>query len=409
MPRVRFSGWLMWALASLFYAYQYILRVLPNILMNPIIEKFQIDNSIFGQISGIYYIGYAGMHIPIGILLDRMGPKIIMPLCVLLTTLGLLPLVYTDIWLFPAIGRGLIGVGSSGAILGVFKVIRMAFPERKFTRMLGVSVTIGLLGAIYGGQPVNYMLQTLGWEAVIQALCIMGIALSIFMYFVLPRYNQGDDFKGDVWHDVLSVLSNKKVISICLLGGFMVGPLEGFADVWGTEFFKLVYDFDSNLSSSLPSLIFFGMCFGSPFLSYIADRSRAYYATIVASGFGMLVAMLLILLGHLSSTYFLSFLLFFIGILCAYQIPLIYKASTYVKEKRIGLTTASANMIIMIFGYVFHGSIGRIMDWFWKGKIENGIHLYSPETYTKGLMIIPVGLLIGSLGLLIFKYKFKEK
>ena len=85
--------WVMWALASFFYAYQYIIRVLPNIMMIDILERFQIDAALFGQYSGLYYIGYAGMHIPLGILLDKYGPKWVLPISIVMTSIGLIPLI----------------------------------------------------------------------------------------------------------------------------------------------------------------------------------------------------------------------------------------------------------------------------------------------------------------------------
>jgi sugar phosphate permease len=60
-----YSNWrifLVWFLSSIFYAYQYILRVLPNIMMPEILEKFQVNAEIFGQFSGLYYVGYSIMH-----------------------------------------------------------------------------------------------------------------------------------------------------------------------------------------------------------------------------------------------------------------------------------------------------------------------------------------------------------
>jgi len=252
------SIWLMWSLASFFYAYQYILRVLPNIMMTDILEKFQIDASLFGQYSGLYYIGYAGMHIPVGILLDKYGPKWVLPLCMILTVIGLLPLLYADHWIYPGIGRLLIGMGSSAAILGVFKIIRMSFPEDKFTFILGCSVTIGLLGAIYGGQPVNYLMHTFGSEKVLQIIILMGVVLSIATFFAIPAQATVHSQQG--WFaSVKEVLTNYKILMICLFAGFMVGPLEGFADVWGKEYLKSVYKLDENVASSLPSLTFLGM------------------------------------------------------------------------------------------------------------------------------------------------------
>ena len=182
--------WISWFLASIFYAYQYILRVLPNIMFNEFAEQFNIGAGLFGQFSGVYYIGYALMHLPIGILLDRFGPKKIMFLCILSTVIGMMPILYSHNWILALAGRTLVGIGSSAAILGTFKIIRMTFEERYFTRMLSFSVTIGLLGAIYGGGPVAYLSKIFGYQSVIFGLVIMGIILSCITYIMVPQRNR---------------------------------------------------------------------------------------------------------------------------------------------------------------------------------------------------------------------------
>ncbi|MBI2792979.1 MAG: MFS transporter [Gammaproteobacteria bacterium] len=390
------SVWLMWSLASFFYAYQYILRVLPNIMMSDILEKFQIDASLFGQYSGLYYIGYAGMHIPVGILLDKYGPKWILPLCMILTVIGLMPLLYAEHWIYPGIGRLLIGMGSSAAILGVFKIIRMSFPEDKFTFILGCSVTIGLLGAIYGGQPVNYLMHTFGSEIVLQFIILLGILLAIATFFAVPKQTTNRASQGWV-ASVKEVLTNPQIIFVCLFAGFMVGPLEGFADVWGKEYLKSVYKLNENVAASLPSLIFLGMCFGSPILSWITEKTKAYFGFIILSGVVMSLSFFLLLTGQLPVS-LLTVMFIIVGVFCAYQILAIYKASTYGGEQLVGLTTACANMIIMTFGYVFHSVIGQIMSHLWDGTMVQDVPAYDAHAYTLALMVIPIGLMMGVFG-----------
>ncbi len=70
LSKSRMIAWMIWVIASIFYAYQYILRVMPSILLNDILQQFHIDAATFGQFSGVYYIGYSLMHLPIGIMLD---------------------------------------------------------------------------------------------------------------------------------------------------------------------------------------------------------------------------------------------------------------------------------------------------------------------------------------------------
>ena len=60
-------AWMVWIIASLFYAYQYILRVMPNIMLDDIMQQFNLSSATFGQFSGVYYIGYSLMHIPLGL------------------------------------------------------------------------------------------------------------------------------------------------------------------------------------------------------------------------------------------------------------------------------------------------------------------------------------------------------
>ena len=360
---------------------------MPNIMLKDIMEQFDMNAATFGQFSGVYYIGYSLMHLPVGIMLDRFGPKKVMSGCILLCVIGLLPLLFSDYWMYPIAGRFLIGIGASAAILGVFKIIRMTFSEARFPRMLSLSVTIGLIGAIYGGGPVSYMQETFGYQTVIQAFAAGGLLLAITTYCIIPDIKNCS--KGTVISDIKEVLRNHSVILSCIFAGFMMGTLEGFADVWGTAFFKQVYGFDSTIAASIPSMIYIGMCFGAPMLTLIADRVGNYFVTIIGAGITMAVCFSFLLFSHLASG-ILSVSLILIGVCCAYQILAIYKASTYVRLQVAGLTTAVANMIIMVFGYAFHAVIG------WVVTVMGGAN--SSEALIRGLAVIPIALCLGIFG-----------
>lgn len=389
-------AWMMWIVASIFYAYQYVLRVMPNIMLQDIMEKFHMDAATFGQFSGIYYISYSLMHLPMGILLDRFGPKKIMSICISLTALGMLSIICTNHWIFPIIGRFLIGLGSSAAILGLFKIIRMIFSEEKFSRMLSFSVTIGLLGAIYGGAPVKYMCDHLGYEKVVEIFAIVGIVLAAMTYWIVPTVKS--TIQTSIFSSIKEVIRNKKVMAACLFAGLMVGPLEGFADVWGTAFLKQVYGMDGTLASSLPSMMFIGMCFGAPVLSLLAEKI-GNLLTIVGSAVIMAISFFSLFFFSLSvGALSVSFVL--IGVCSAYQILAIYKASTYVREEVAGLTTACANMIIMIFGYAFHTTIGNIVHSF------GGANVSSALIY--GVSVVPIALCLGGIGFSVLYLKEKK-
>ncbi|KTC80249.1 MFS transporter [Legionella cherrii] len=394
MSTSRIVAWFVWIVASIFYAYQYVLRVMPNIMMDDITSQFHIDATVFGQFSGVYYLGYSLMHLPIGIMLDRYGPRKVMTLCILLPVVGLLPLIFADHWAYPLVGRALIGIGSSAAILGTFKIIRMTFKEQHFSRMLSFSVMIGLIGAVYGGGPVSYMCHAVGYKMVVEVFIAVGLILACITYFIVP--DEKPTYQASALTNIKTVFTNKKVILLCLFAGLMLGPLEGFSDVWGSGFLKQVYGLNTSTANYLPSMIFIGMCFGSPILSLIAEKTGYYLGTIIAAGITMFVVFTLLIAGMLTvSSITISFIL--VGMCCAYQILAIYKVSTFVPEHLAGLTTAIANMIIMIFGYAFHSVIGFVIN------ANGGIR--EANAFVYGVGVIPVTLAMGVIGFLFLTYR----
>lgn len=397
MSNTRKLAWLAWFVASLFYAYQYILRVMPNVMLTDLMQRFQIDAAAFGQFSGGFYIGYCLLHLPVGIMLDRFGPRKIMTLCVMLTAIGVLPILFSEHFIYPVLGRVLIGIGSSGAILGTFKIIRMTFQENQFPRMLSFSVTIGLIGAIYGGVPLSYFCKTFGYQPIIESLAVMGLILAFITYLAVPEDKEKQHTSlGD---DIKLVLGNRTIMMICIFSGFLVGPMEGFADAWGSEYLKQVYRFEPKTANFLTSMIYIGMCF-APILSRIGEKTGNYLGTITGAAFIMFTVYALLILGLLS-TQTISIGFFIVGICCAYQVLAIYQVTTYVPPNIVGLTSAVANMVIMGFGYLFHTTIGLIV----KFMTQYG----HADAYSVAIGIIPVTLLIGSIGFLTVTCRSKTR
>lgn len=391
----KFVSMLVWLSLTLFYCYQYILRMLPNIIMPDIMSKYQIGAAQFGSFAGIYYIGYIAVHIPIGILLARFGGKKILPLCIALTASGLVPLVYFDFWGSVVIGRALTGIGSSAAIVGALQIFRIIYPD-KFARMLGFTVSASLITVVYVGTPLASVIKSVGIDATINILICSGIALALITYIIMPKSAQGVSH-SDIWTDIKAVICNYKLLFASLFAGFMVGPLEGFADAWGSAFMIAVYGIEKTIADSLTLSILFGMFMGCIILPYIADKTRLYLGVTIVSGMGMIICFVYILSGGANekSLYYICLIT---GIFCAYQVVIISKIATYVSEERSGMAAAVANMIIMTFGWVFHNAIGISLDKSWDGVLVNGLKSYSSEAFVTSISIIPIMISLAVVG-----------
>lgn len=397
--------WLAWLFGSLFYGYQYILRNLPNVVMSDVISKFDsIDASSFGQFAGIYYVTYAGLHIPVGMWLDKKGPRFVVPFCILCTVLGTMPLLMTDSWLLVCLGRALVGFGSSAAILGLFKIIHLGFPEGRFAMMLGIGATIALLIPV----PLSYVFHALGYENLVTYILYIGVILAAISVAVMPQVKHTKENELNVLQDLKSIWSRKMILVIGVFGGLMIGPLEGFVDVWGASFFKTIYGFAQVHAAFLPSLILVGFSVGSIVLPMIADKTRQYYNIMIFSAFIMAVLFTILYVLKVPEIV-VKMLLFTIGIFCAYQVLVVYKAITYVSENLVGLASAIVNMVMMAFGVFFHTVIGKVMHYTWDGKISKGMIVYSANSYLYALSIIPICLVCGGVGFVYVKHSQRRK
>jgi predicted MFS family arabinose efflux permease len=399
-------NFLIWLLASLFYAYQYILRVIPNIIAPELITKFNISIEDVGQFGGIYYIGYTLAHIPIGILLDRFGPKFVLPACIVLTFTGTLPLICFDEWSYSIIGRIIVGIGSSASAIGLFKVASMYFSQEKSARMASLSIIIGLLGAIYGGLPLDFLLDKFGWSYVIYTFSAFGCVLALLLFLITPKGNIQQE-KVSI-KDLKTVFFNKHIILISFFGGLMVGAMEGFADGWIKVFLCEVYEMTGDLASSLSSVIFIGMGAGSFSLAYLLEKyPNKHYEIIIACSFAMIAGFLMLFTG-VGGLYIALSALFIIGFASGYQVVTIYKAISYVNNNLVGLATAMSNMIVMIFGEFFHTWIAKVVNFHWDQTMIEGNPIYGAELLIKATSIIPVCLLIAIFGFMWLKRQDKQ-
>lgn len=394
---VSFNTWLVWLLSSAFYGYQYILRILPNVINTDLTKIFNITASDMGLFSGIYYIGYAVMHIPISILLDRIGPRKIIPLSILLCVVGAIPIIYSTNWQLAILGRLVLGIGSTGSILGIFKVIQLNFPTEYFTRMLGISIAMGLFGAIYGGQPLKNLLDHFGLFQGLNLILGVGLILALICYLVIPNLKSHQIIKPENMGASLKYLSKQyKVLIICCLGGLMIGPLEGFADSWSKSFFENVYGFESGLAASMSGYVFLSMLIGTPIMGFVGDKTRAYYGLSILCALGMALSFVILLMGT-SSYWLIVALLSCVGVLSSFQLFVIYKASVLVVAQYTGIARAVANLVIMAFGQFFHVVIGYVMD---KNitSYSDGLPVYSQKSYAYGLAVIPICLFVSAVG-----------
>ncbi len=396
--------WLMWGIATLFFAYQFILRLAPSLIRADIMSKFQVHASDYGIFAAAYYIGYAGMQIPISLALDKFGPRLVLFLSAFLAALASLTVIYSDSWAVILLSRFVVGAGSAAGFLGVSKVVALWFDSRFYGRMIGVSFSFGLLGAVYGGRPVLEFITMFGWQDVTIFVGITGVIIAILLLSFVKRPKHFVALQ-DVASDAFGkVIFNRQLIFLSLASLLLVGSLEGFADVWGVSYFERVYNIQRDVAAMSISGIFIGMILGAPLLALIAEKWSCHYLLSIFCGLIMsTIFFILIFAREYLSVDGVTILMFVNGVCCCYQVLVLTIGFNSVKASSTSVAVAFLNCINMLGGSFFHSIIGGVMDSSWRGEMLDNIRVYDAVAYNKAIISIPIAALVGT-GLLLFLY-----
>lgn len=410
--RNQYLPFFMWFFPLAFFTYQFVLRLWPGLMMHQMMEQFSIDASSFGLLAAFYYYGYSGMQIPVAILLERYNPRYVIFAFAVLCGLATLLLTYTTHFYLALLGRLLIGAGSAVGFLGISKVVSEWFSKEKYARMIALSFTFGLMGAIWGGKPISLLIENYSWKSVALTLALISLVIGFTTYAFLRTPKNEKNLLGQNQFrlkNFKAIFSSPLIWFLAVSNLLMVGSLEGFADVWGVPYLMLAFDLSKSNAAGLVSFIFFGMLIGGPLL-VLCTKKLGNYFVISACGLLMALAFVLLLSNSLNNTLLLSVLFFCVGVLCCYQVIVFAAGAKLVSPENLGVTVAFLNCVNMLGGSFFHTIIGNMMDLYWTGATgTDGLRVYDMQVYKYSLSIIPMCATLGALIVLLIGVKVRRR
>ena len=335
------------------------------------------------------------------IMLDKFNFRIVTVFAIMLTVLGTLTFVLADNWNIVLLGRFLIGSGSAVGFLSVAKVIKLFFEEKYHAFMIGFAFTFGLTGAVFGGAPMKLLFNHFGYYTSFMSLAVVGTMIAAIVLVVKDKRIERADSSPNAhptFKQIMKLLSNPMILLVGAAGGLMVGPLEGFADVWAMPFFQHVHNLSENNAIFITSLVFMGMCVGGPLLAYLAKKIGSNVLVIAMTGALTVIVFFIIFFVQGLSMPILGGLMFYLGILCCYQVLVFAFVSDLVERSCAGIAIAIINCLNMSFGHFFHTMISAVIQKYWDGEMNIiGLPIYNYEAYIYGLLVIPVGCLVGTI------------
>lgn len=228
------------AVFSLGYFVSYLFRGV-NLGFAPfIIHDLHVSAADLGTLTSMYFLGFAGAQIPVGVMLDRYGPRRVTACVMLVAAIGALIFGRAGGLGAMMAGRFLIGVGVSACLGGAFKATAQHFDVGRLTFVNGLVMAAGGLGGVVVGAPLSWLLSVAGWRAIATGLAVLTAAAAAAIWIGAPskqetRSSAGvlEQFKG-TWH----VLTSRAFWKLAAFSGLTQSVFYAMQSLWVGAFMR---------------------------------------------------------------------------------------------------------------------------------------------------------------------------
>src|SRR5210317_1002058 len=178
--------WIIFIIATSHFFLSQFYRASNAVIAPQLIRDLSLDTAGLGLMSAAFFYGFAFAQIPISLLLDKVGPRLMMTALSLLGILGALVFSMADALGIGLVGRILLGIGMACNLMGTFKLLTEWFEPLIFATLTGVVVSVGTFGNMIAATPLVVLVEQMGWRHSFQLIAGINLILTV-MLFVLVR------------------------------------------------------------------------------------------------------------------------------------------------------------------------------------------------------------------------------
>lgn len=356
------------------YFLSYLYRAVNAVIAPDLTNDLGLDASALGLLTAAYFLTFAAFQLPLGILLDRYGPRRVEAALLIFAAIGAALFAWAPNEGTLIFARALIGFGVSACLMAAFKAYVMWFPMERLALINGIHLTAGGLGALMATAPVEAALTYTDWRGVFWILaCVTAIATAV-LFWVVPERDAGDRhatmsdaiggvievFKSPIFWRVApwTVASQATFLSVQTL---WVGPW--LTDVAGLDRHQAAFSLFWIAASMTIGFFSWGL---------LTERLHRWFdvrpMTVAAVGMGLFLSTQLLIVSELAVTWnaslpgilLVTWLVFgFSG--TAGVLP--YAALSQAFPKKLaGRVNTGINLIVFIFAFIGQWMAGAIID-----------------------------------------------
>ena len=169
------------------YFLSFFFRNVNAVISKDLVREFSLAPSDLGFLTSMYLLAFAAFQLPLGVLLDRYGPRRVLAVLYSIAGAGALIFGLAQDFTTLSIGRALIGLGVSGGLMGAIKAFTMWFPLSRLATLNGLYLAVGGIGGLSATAPVEALLGPLGWRALFYCVAGLSVLAAALIFFVVPE------------------------------------------------------------------------------------------------------------------------------------------------------------------------------------------------------------------------------
>jgi predicted MFS family arabinose efflux permease len=258
------------------YFLSFLFRTINASISPALVSDFRLGAVETGLLASIYFLVFAGAQIPIGVLLDRYGPRRVQSVLLVVAVGGASLFGNADSFAELLIGRALIGFGVAASLMAGLKAIVVWFPKDRIAFVNGGMIMLGSLGAVTATMPTDWLLNLIGWRDLFGLLTIMTVVTAGLIYFVVPE--RGELHTSSVSSGkpltLRSIFSDPRFLRIAPLSATCIGSSWAMQSLWAASWLSDVEGFDHQAVVNQLFMMALGISLGALLLGTMADRLR---------------------------------------------------------------------------------------------------------------------------------------
>ncbi|MBP5856032.1 MFS transporter [Marivibrio halodurans] len=383
------------ALGCLVFGYAFLQRVAPSVMTEELMRAFSVGGAALGSVSAFYFYAYAGMQLPVGLLIDRFGPRRMMAGAMATCMIGSVLFATSESLAIAAIGRALIGGAVAFGYVGTMTIAAHWFPAGRFSLLVGILQAVGMTGAISGQAPLRLVVDGTGWRDAMIMVGALAALLALAIFLVVRDRQDMRKTSGGMLSGMGRMLRRADSWGNAVCGLTLSAPMLAFAGLWAVPWLVQVHGYSKAEAGATTSIIFIGWGISAPVYGWLTDRIGRR-KPLLYSGYAFAVMGLVgvVYIPELSPPA-ISFLLALIGIGGCSMVLNFTLARETNSPSDTGVALSFVNMCVVGAGAIFQPLIGYLLDLGWDGTEIEGVRIYSEAAYRIAFSAMIVGYAIG--------------